>query len=96
MSDPYIDKINENLDNISGMYEKFEDKFPIIEFDPNSLIIIAYPAKDYISGLSQRTQDNTMEQYKTASASGSMMVFVRDEIKKVLRSYIFSKNDNGY
>jgi len=93
MADPYMDKINENWDNITGMYVKFEDKLPIIEFDPNSLIIIAYPAKDYISGLSKRTRDNTMEQYKTASASGSMMVFVRDEVIKVLRSYIFPKND---
>lgn len=96
MSDPYMDKISENWDNITGMYVEFEEKLPIIEFDPNSLRIIAYPAVDYICGLSKRTQDNTMKQYKTASADGSIMVFVRDEVKKVLRSYIFPKNDEEY
>ena len=91
--DLYMAKINEHWDNITGMYAVFEDKKTIIEFDPNRLRIIAYPAEEYIDGLSDRTREQTRRQYREAAASGAMMVFVRDEQKEVLRSYIFPRAD---
>ncbi len=93
MSDQYLTKIHEHWNEITGMYVHFEDKKPIIEFDPNRIRIIAYPAEDYISGLSYRTRDKTMKQYRKAVATGSLMVFVRDELNKVLKSYIFPEAD---
>lgn len=93
MSDQYLTKIHEYWNEITGMYVHFEDKKPIIEFDPNRIKIIAYPAEDYINGLSCRTRDKTMNQYRKAVASGALMVFVRDELGKVLKSYIFSEVD---
>jgi len=55
--------------------------------------IIAYPAEEYIDGLSGRTRDQTRKQYREASANGALMVFVRDEQKEFLRSYIFPRAD---
>ena len=86
-------KINEYWNEITGMYAHFENKKAIIEFEPNSGRIIAYPAEDYINNLSYRTRDKTMKQYRKAAATGSLMVFVRDELNKVLKSYMFPKAD---
>ena len=48
MSEEYFEKINEYRDQITGMYVAFEDKKPIIEFEPNRIRIIAYPAEEYL------------------------------------------------
>ena len=93
MPDEYSEKINEYWDEITGMYVAFADKKPIIEFDPNRLRIIAYPAEEYLDGLSERTREQTKKQYQKAAATGALMVFVRDEEKEVLRSYIFPRSD---
>lgn len=93
ISDPYAQKIDEHWPEITGMYLAFEDKKPIIEFEPNRIRIIAYPAEDYIDGLSGRTRDQTRKQYREASANGALMVFVRDEQKQIMRSYIFPRAD---
>ena len=94
MSDQYMDKINEYWDEITGVYVHFEEKKPIIEFEPNTLIISAYSGEDYINGLSPRTLDNTMKQYEEeVVAKGSIMLFVKDSVNEVMRSYIFPKND---
>ena len=89
MTDEYSEKINEYWDEITGMYIAFEHKKPIIEFDLNRMRIIAYPAEEYLDGLSERTREQTKKQYQKAAATGALMVFVRDEEKEVLRSYIF-------
>ncbi len=91
MTDEYFEKINEHWEKIVGMYVAFEDKKPIIEFEPNRIRIIAYPAEEYLDGLSERTREKTKKQYKNAAATGALMVFIRDEEKEVLRSYIFPR-----
>ena len=91
--DPYMEKINEHWEKITGMYLAFENKKPIIEFEPNRIRIIAYPAEAYINGLSDRTRKQAKRQYREAIAAGALMVFVRDEQKEVLRSYIFPRAD---
>ena len=92
MPDEYSEKINEYWDEITGMYVTFADKKPIIEFDPNRLRIIAYPAEEYLDGLSERTREQAKKRYQKAVATGALMVFVRDEEKEVLRSYIFPRS----
>ncbi len=93
IQDPYMQKIDEYWNEITGMYVKFEDKKPIIEFEPNRIRIIAYPAEEYLDGLSDRTREQTKKQYREASVTGALMVFVRDEQNEVLRSYIFPRAD---
>ncbi len=93
IQDPYMQKIDEYWNEITGMYVTFEDKKSIIEFDPNRIRIIAYPAEEYLDGLSDRTREQTKKQYREASVTGALMVFVRDEQNEVLRSYIFPRAD---
>ena len=93
MADPYLQKIHENWEAITGMYLAFEDKEPIVEFDPIKARVIAYPAEEYLDGLSGRTRYRAKQQYREATAEGALMVFVRDEVKKVLRSYVFPPAD---
>jgi len=93
--DPYKKTIDDHWDKITGMYVAFEKKKPIIEFEPNRIRIIAYPAEEYLDGLSPRTRYQAKKQYRDASANGAIMVFVRDEQKEILRSYIFPRADEG-
>ncbi len=88
-SDPYLKKIRKHWDAITGMYLAYEDLEPMIEFDVASGQIRAYPAKDYLEDVSDRTRDLAKKQYRKAIAEGALMVFVRDEVKRVLRSYVF-------
>ena len=92
MLDEYSEKINEYWDEITGVYVAFEDKKPIIEFEPNRIRIIAYAAEECLDRLSERTREQTKKQYQKATATGALMVFVRDEKKEVLRSYIFPRS----
>jgi len=93
MVDEYSEKINQYWDEITSMYISFEDKKPIIELEPNRPRIIAFPAEEYLDGLSERTRDHARNQYHNAAATGAMMVFVKDEEKEVLRSYVFQRVD---
>ena len=61
----------------------------MIEFDVVSGQIRAYAAMEYLDNLTDRTRDQAKKQYKKAVAEGALMVFVRDEAKRVLRSYVF-------
>jgi hypothetical protein len=86
-----MQKIVEYWDEITSMYMAFEKQRPIIEFDPNRIRIIAYPAKEYLNGLSDRTRSYAKKQYREANSTGAIMLFVRDEQKEILRSYIFPR-----
>ena len=88
-SDPYLKKIRKHWDAITGMYLTYEDHEPMIELDVVSGQIRAYPAKDYLEDLTDRTRDLAKKQYQKAIAEGALMVFVKDEAKRVLRSYVF-------
>lgn len=87
--DPYLMKIRKHWNAITGMYLTYEDLEPMIEFDVASGQIRAYPAKDYLGDLNGRTRETAKKQYQKAVAEGALMVFVRDEAKRVLRSYVF-------
>ena len=88
-SDPYLKEIRKHWDAITGMYLTYEDLEPMIEFDVASGQIRAYPAKDYLGDLTNRTRETAKKQYQKAVAEGALMIFVKDEVKRVLRSYVF-------
>ena len=82
-------KIRKHWSAITRMYLAYVDREPMIEFDVVSGQIRAYPAMDYLEDLTDRTRDIAKKQYQKAVAEGALMVFVRDEAKQVLRSYVF-------
>lgn len=87
--DPYLDFINEHWDKIFMMYEKFQDKKPIVVYDLETRRIISCPAEEYINNLTERTRKQTWKQYREAIKTGKFMVFIRDAENKRLRSYVF-------
>ena len=66
----------------------YGSKNPIILYDTEEQKIYAYPYKEFKSELSKKSQASLEHDYKSASALGSTVVFVRDNIKRKLVSYI--------
>lgn len=89
-SDPYLPLLRKHWDALTGMYVAFADRAPMLEFNVESGQILIYPAGNYLEELGSRTREEAKEQYKNAVAEGALMVFVRDESRKILRSYIFA------
>jgi hypothetical protein len=88
--DAYLPILREHWDALTGMYAAFEDRAPMMEFNVASGQIRVYSAGEYLEDLSARTRDEAKRQYKKAVAEGALMVFVRDDSKEILRSYIFA------
>jgi hypothetical protein len=87
MSDPYLKTIQEQWPNILKLYEAFKKHNPIMLYDIQEHKVYAYPYKEFRAELSVRSQASLKAQYESASAQGSMVVFVRDNLKRKLVSY---------
>ena len=90
MSDPYFDAIQDQWPNIRALYMTYGSKRPIILYDLDEKKIYAYPYKAFKAELSKKSQASLEHDYKSASALGSMIVFVRDNMARKLVSYIMS------
>jgi hypothetical protein len=87
MRDPYLALIYRHWRHILRLYEIFAARKPVMLFDVQEERIYAMPYKEYRAGLSKRSQASLKEQYEDAIANGHMVVFVRDNEKRKLRSY---------
>jgi hypothetical protein len=76
--------------DIRALYMTYENKKPIILYDIEEKKIYAYPYREFVSEKSKKSQASLGKDYKSASALGSMVVFVRDNIERKLVSYIMS------
>ena len=90
MSDPYFIAIQEQWVNIRGLYMMYERKKPIILYDIQEDKIYAYPYKEFKAELSKKSQASLEHDYKSASTTGRMVVFVRDNRERKLVSYTIS------
>jgi hypothetical protein len=90
MSDPYFEALQEQWPYIRALYMTYERKKPIILYDIEEKKIYAYPYKEFKADLSEKSQAALENDYKSASVDGSMVVFVRDNLKRKLVSYIMS------
>ena len=90
MSDPYFEAVQKQWSNIRALYMMYEDKRPIVLYDIHENKIYAYPYKELKSDLSKKSQVSLEQDYKSASALRSMVVFVRDNIERKLVSYVVS------
>ncbi len=89
MKDPYLDSLREVWYDIVTLYQEFEDKKPVMLFNLEERKLYAYPYLDYKKDLSESSQALLEKQYTRALKTGKMVVFVRDDAKKRLRSYLF-------
>jgi hypothetical protein len=90
MSDPYFEAMQEQWQNIRALYMMYENKRPIILYDIQENKIFAYPYKEFRAELSKSSQASLEHDYRSAPVLRSMVVFVRDNIKRKLVSYIVS------
>lgn len=88
MSDQYYSAIQEQWTNIHGLYIAYGSKKPIMLYDIQEKKIYAYPYEEFKAELSERSQLSLEMDYKTASARGGMIVFVRDNMERKLVSYV--------
>ena len=89
MNDPYLDLIFTQWDNIIMMYQTFQDRKPIIEYETDTQKIYSYPAKEYLDSLGIRTRNEAQKQYEKAINKNQFMLFIRDNKNEILKSYIF-------
>ena len=90
MSDQYYSAIQEQWTNIHGLYTAYGGKKPIILYDIREKKIYAYPYEEFKAELSESSQLSLEMDYKTASAHGGMILFVRDKIERKLVSYVMN------
>ena len=86
--DPYLDAIDEVWPHVLKAYMDFKNKRPVIEYELPRKMIYAFPAADYINGLTERTREATRKIHRKAAMAGEFLVFVRDTKRKVLGSYV--------
>ena len=90
MSDSYLEAIEEQWSNIRRLYSICEGERPIMLYDIQEKKIYAYPYKEFRAELSKKSQASLKRDYESASAHRSMIVFVRDNIRQKLVSYVMS------
>lgn len=79
----------EYMGQIQLLYSRFADKKPIIELVLPSRKIYAYPFLDYMKTLSKRSQELLKKEYHTAIRANKMIVFIRDNEERILKSASF-------
>ena len=93
MTRDYPKHIEEFWPTIMLAWNEHGEKHPIVECDVMRRKVATMPAKEYIDGLTERTRDATHDQFKSITAEGGMMVFVRDSKNRVLQSHVFVPQD---
>jgi hypothetical protein len=89
----YTSDIADFWSTIIKAWQENKDRHPVIECNLFQRKVLAYPAYEYINTLSERTRFKTLRQYEQVTAQGGMMVFINDNKKRILRSYIFNAED---
>jgi hypothetical protein len=74
------------MGHIQLMYRRFADKKPVMELSLPSRKIYAYPYSEYLKTLSKRSQEFLKKEYRAAIAENRMIVFVRDNEARTLKS----------
>ncbi|MBI2291590.1 MAG: hypothetical protein HYU73_14905 [Betaproteobacteria bacterium] len=89
----YTSDIADFWSTILKAWQENRDRQPVIECNLFERKVLAYPAKEYINTLSERTRFKTFRQYEQVTAQGGLMVFINDHKKRILQSYIFNAED---
>jgi hypothetical protein len=86
-ADYLLEAAEANWQHILMMYKLFEEKNPIMLYDLQEQRVYAYPYPEFKAELSERSQQSLTEQYEDAVRDGKIVVFVRDNEQRRLRSF---------
>lgn len=78
--------LNQYMGHIQIFYKRYAEKKPIMELSLPSLKIYAYPYEGYLKSLSKKSREILENEYHTAIKHNKMVVFVRDNKARVLKS----------
>ena len=95
-TDDFFDVIDDYMGHIQWFYKKFKDKNPVMELSLPSGKIYAYPYSEYLKTLSERSQGMLKKEYNEAIKNKEMVIFVRDNEEKVLKSRSFPIEEIDY
>ena len=85
----YKSIIQDRMDHILELYNKFADKKPIMQYVLPEHKIYAYPNLVFLDDLNDEKQNMTIEQYMEIVNKGQFVVFVKDFETKKLLSFVF-------
>lgn len=85
--DPYWQVVREQYDNLLDLYRQFAKERPVMLFDIQEQRGYAYPYQEFSADLSKKSQLSLASQYRDACRDGQMVVFIRDNVERKLRSY---------
>lgn len=88
MGDYLLDAAQEHWATIRMMYERFADKRPVMLFDIEEQRVYAYPYTEFTKELSERSQQSLKKQYEEAIRENGIVVFVRDNERRRLVSFL--------
>ena len=91
----YSAEINEFWPTIIQAWKEHADKRPVIECDLANKTVAAYPAREYIESLSDRTRETAHTKFDKVVNEGGLMVFIRDNKNRILQSYTFTSSELG-
>ncbi len=85
----YKSIIQDRMDHILELYNKFADKTPIMQYVLPDHKIYALPYADFLDNLNEKRPNMTIEQYMEIVNKGQFVVFVKDFETKKLLSFVF-------
>lgn len=89
----FADHIAEFWPAIRRAWDEHHDKNPILECDVGRRTVAAFPARQYLDTLSERTRDATRRQFARIEHAGGTLIFVRDNRTQVVQSRVFTARE---
>jgi hypothetical protein len=89
----FADYVEEFWPAIRQAWDEHRDKNPILECDVVSRTVAAFPARQYIDTLSERTRGAIRRQFARIKRAGGTLIFVRDARNQVLQSRVFTARE---
>lgn len=84
----YLDIIDEIGGMVYEFYNMSDRKDLIMVYEMKYDLIYSYIYKEFKDNLNSRSKDMLAEQYKAVRKSGKIVLFIRDEQRQKLKSFI--------
>ena len=84
----YLETIDRIIDNVYEFYNMSDRKDLILVYEMKENVIYSYIYDDYLKRLNERSREMLEDQYKEAIDSERIVLFLRDTVRKKLKSYI--------
>jgi len=84
----YLETIDRIIDNVYEFYNMSDRKDLIMMYEMKEKKIYSYIYDDYLKSLNERSREMLEEQYIEAINSERIVLFLRDTVRKKLKSFI--------